>query len=835
MMEQETLSDLMEKADAMPWGKACSAAWAEAAKRAGEEGDEHLEAICYLSLVSAFAMGGESTRIVAPFLWLDKFRKRRPDLFDDDMQSAFGWQYKYLVGVLRDLPTISADQLLSTLDEMEAFYRQRGDNLKAYYLRRYFAHSALGQGEQAQHYSQLWEAAWADDSHTEFNDCTGCDPMYLVEMYFGRGDIDAAIKAGERGLSDPENFCDSQPESLYASMLEPWLRAGRDDKAWPAFVKAMQKHSRRSAFIDHFPNHFQYLGLSAMAGRPQRWQRGMELFTRFLPWWRETETPRILLSVAAAAAFFFRVYPDQDEVIPVTLPGDDLRWITAPVVENPTVAQVHQWCTDMALELAVQYDNRPGLETPYMVEKVRRDIFDVQPVPELAPEGDIPDVSGQFAPAQIDYGLANHGRSVADSDLVVIDTNGQWRGFDDAQLAAAAQELNSRVPSIYTLRTGGWLLSQRLSAGTEREPAREMIAGALAEYDAGNMREAAQLADTAIHTESKEPIGVRLQGLYILARAAQAAGYPDEAKASARHCLNLAAACGLLNVRLQAAEILVEVLCSQREFSEAAEVADIAVAAVTNAENHTVSEVELSLRRGLISALDALDMDAAAAEHALTLASLTSKPKEKIEAIESAIRGFNADGEYDRGAQLADWIVDIAAAGLEEAQETDDAEAATAAATEYVERLSNAAWVRVSRPGYVSDAVYEQAERLFESAFEAKKNYGLLGDAHPQGVDAKYCHERAQAASECDRHGEAQNWFEQSRDLFIEAGDELSAAYCSIDLATMFVQIGRIAQAREVAVPAWEQIAGTKNQFSMRFRHAKMLMEFLNTEETDDN
>ena len=135
MFENESVQDLMDLAMDTPYGKTCSALWAEAARRAGVEGLEREEIWCYLRLAQAFTMGGEVTRMVAPFMWVDKRRKERPDLFDADMQDSFAWYYKYVILVLRDVPQASADECFNALREMREFYQSLGDSLKAYYLR----------------------------------------------------------------------------------------------------------------------------------------------------------------------------------------------------------------------------------------------------------------------------------------------------------------------------------------------------------------------------------------------------------------------------------------------------------------------------------------------------------------------------------------------------------------------------------------------------------------------------------------------------------------------------------------------------------------------------
>ncbi len=821
MHERDSILELMEKAHALPWGKACSAMWVEAAKLAQRSGEQFLLAQCYLHLINALAMSGESSQLLAPFLWLDKFRKERPDLFDAEMQSAFGWQYKYILGLLRDFPSGSSAELKRVLSEMKKYYLQSGDGLKSYYIRCYYAYWVLGRHEEAEEYARTWESILNRGEESEFDDCAGCDPMHLVALQLTRGNVELAVAAGERGLADTGRYCDSQPESLYTAMLVPWLRCGHDDKAWPAHVRALQRNIQQSAYIEHFPEHFRYLALSAAAGRPTRWERGVELFTRYLPWWCEAETPRVLLNLATSVAFFFYHYPDQDEVFEVTLPGSLLPWFKAPNVTNPTAKRVHQWCADIALGLAAEFDSRPGMRTPFVLEKITAEIFNVEPIPELPPEGDIPDVSGHFAKEVIDYAVRAKNSARPSGELVAVDTRGEWREFSEADLQQAELDLGSDLPSIYSLRLGGLLIDDAGDA-MESEDARMLLVQALDDRLEGDWEIAIENATEAMHTQSSEPIGVRLQALYIIANCYLDAGQYAEAVYQTRHCLNLAAALGLPQVRAQAAELMALTLRHHEQWSELAEVATLAL----QAEGLDASlPAAIALRRMLVEAFEHLDLDSAAAKEAYILAELVASDEEKIHALEQVVRGQQSSGEYYQAAVTADQISEIChnqltaaiERGLQESEIRDRAKA-------YADRLMAAVILRSNTPGRLSDMQFAAGERDLQRRFSLIQEHLVPEEHDPRLAEALYYNDRGNFALACRRFEAGMTWLLQAHDKYLELGQWVLAAGCSLHVAEYQMEQGNREEAYKLALRTREMLSQHSCIHGVEYNRSELLI-----------
>ena len=61
------LQELFDKAHMLPFGPACSAAWAQAVTAAQDEADDPSTVEALLQLVLAYTMGGRTDRSLAPF------------------------------------------------------------------------------------------------------------------------------------------------------------------------------------------------------------------------------------------------------------------------------------------------------------------------------------------------------------------------------------------------------------------------------------------------------------------------------------------------------------------------------------------------------------------------------------------------------------------------------------------------------------------------------------------------------------------------------------------------------------------------------------------------
>lgn len=485
------LEDLIQRANATPWGKTCSALWAQAATLAEESGDLETAVRCYGELCAAYMSGGESTRVMAPFMWLDSMLKTRPELFSEDAIALFGWYYKYVIATVRSIPTVPVAQCHAILEEMRRHYQERGDSMRAYHIRAYLFHRDMGNAEDAELSYQSWQSA----EPSELSDCPRCDPSYEVAYYRRRAQWEDAVRAGDHALADPSEYCDAQPEALLSLMMIPWLHVGRDNESWAAHTRAYRRYQQHSRFFEHLPDHWEYLAISGRCGRPERLERGLTILLRHMSWWPEAENSRDLMDAAVSAYLLLDSFEvdERQRVLPVTLPGEELGWAPRSNVANPTIDEAAQWMRTLALDIARQFDERPGHPDPgYETRRVmqrfnpplpdalpeRSGLLDItglgdyssditisspaeaptDPLGKGAPQAAVSDLSEEASatlseePAKT-AAEPNDAETVADDELAPVSlvVTNEWKGMPPLELLERSWQLCTDMDTIYSV------------------------------------------------------------------------------------------------------------------------------------------------------------------------------------------------------------------------------------------------------------------------------------------------------------------------------------------------------------------------------------------------
>lgn len=623
MMRSDSLNDLLARASQAPHGHARAALWAEAAALAEEEGMWSDAVLSYANLCSAYQSAGDITRVIAPFMWLDRTRRERPELFTASLERRYAWFYKFVLAAVEEVPTIPVAQWQELLERMRTHYAGLGDSMRAYYYLEYSFHYAMGNTEQADQAFARWMSAGPSD----LDDCIHCAPSYVVAYYAERGQWERALVAGEEALEAEGRRCDSQPEGLLCEMLEAWLRQGEDSQAWAAHVRAYRRHQRAVRAFGYLHMHLRYLALSGAAGRPQRLQRGVTILCRHMPWITDAGTPRMLRQFAVAAFNLLHALPSQmdEQVLPITLPGGDLRWGSAPALVDPTVAQTREWMRNLALDIADAYDARPGNEARGLArERCERELYPEPLSCELDPDL-MEDVTGMgdyrsaltFLPEEragvepeVDTGADAQVGVGAPSPFVPLPLHGPWETMSVEELLSACATEGHYVPSIffYTLRERIWRDPDLLAAeygqtlppelvptwewacymaaeamvvgmGLELAPidsqdeAFRFLNGAQEALEKDEEETAWRFVQDALRTPGQDPVGVRLRGLELLADILSRSDNTAMIITLARERANLAARMGLPVEQALASSVLTSCLLADESFDDAAEVA----------------------------------------------------------------------------------------------------------------------------------------------------------------------------------------------------------------------------------------------------------------------
>ena len=350
--------------------------------------DEHLINTFKLQFIDALTMSGQMFRIPQLFQEVDAYRESQwQSELSPEFLYSFGWQYRNYIDALRDDPSVSAEELYSALAGMREFYVTQNDDMKSYYLRAYYVHKELGDEGVAAELRELWVQA----PHSEFSDCAGCDPTHVVWMHAAIGDWQQAVAVGEQALDDPEVNCGAQPENLELALLEPWLRTGDFESADSGNSDAFLRNSEDPMYLEHFPAHFRFFALTG-AMQPKKLVLGVELFTAFAESYQKAESARVLMNLCAASALLLAqaqkvLGKRMPKNLATTLPGAELLWIDAPTITNPTPSQAQQWCEEIALGLAAQFDAREGLRYPHVVNEVERLMYKTTPLSQIPTAG----------------------------------------------------------------------------------------------------------------------------------------------------------------------------------------------------------------------------------------------------------------------------------------------------------------------------------------------------------------------------------------------------------------------------------------------------------------
>ncbi|WP_445446425.1 hypothetical protein ACTRLV_12280 [Corynebacterium durum] len=741
MTDLDDLYDLIARAQAAPWGPGCSALWAQAARLAEDLGRDEDALECYSNLVTAYTMGGEATRVIAPFTWCDNMYRTRPDLFTDALKHSFAWQYKYVITALRQVPTVPVQKCKDVLQQMRELYLSLGDELSAVYIREYLLLHHFGEYEDAEKALSNWRAA----ARTEFSDCVSCDPMHEVRYYSHLKEWDRARSIGEEILNTQDSgSCEAQPEALLTVMMMPWLYTGNDSKAWAAHVRSYRRDRSSPAYLEYIPEHIKYLTLSG------RTERALHILLRHLPWWERAETPTVLMELAIAGAQVTAALPPEG-TFHGTLPGETLPWHPTGSLVNPTNAQARAWFTTLALDIAALFDARPGLTNPHTVTDVTEQLDTIHLDADLNPADvdtrtAIPDFSGVF-------------NESTEEDTYPPLNLGDRPWLDDTPAGNVFIPTNT----IFDLSQTGTITYPF----TGHDDAYRLIAEAMATEDP---MIACQMADQAMRTHTNEPIGVRIMGYRILGNGAYHAGYLNEAIDAYRNCLNLTAACGLIPIQLACAVDLCRCLNQAKRHHEAAEVAEMTLMTLDNSDINDANETKL--RSHLVTALSELEYNGQAAEHALELAENSDDNTARCEHYETAAHLFASDGNYERAKTT--WQTRLTLTH-------PDAQQQAKALYQYCRCIAD-------QPGRVPEHEIIQMETIMDELHTIVTSEGFDEHHSPKWHHAEWLSDKAYMHWHCDQQTNAIAYMQAATEAFHDIDAVVREAKTHLNLGYMHVQ-----------------------------------------------
>ncbi|MCS4484295.1 hypothetical protein NXS08_02160 [Gleimia sp. 6138-11-ORH1] len=819
MTSREELHQLMDEAANTPPGKTHNDLWAKAAELAEAGGFEEEAVISYVHLVNGYATGGQATKVIAPFIWCDQKIKERPDLFGGEIGFSHAWHYKYVIGAVRAVPSVPVEQCESLLEEMRKHYTQLGDGLRAYYIRKFLFARDWGTKAEAEEAFNQWRTA----NDSELSDCPSCDPSYEVAYYSRQGNWAKAVEIGEAALArQNENTCDSQPEALLTEMMEPWSRVGNDTSAWSAHTRAYRRYQEGARYLEDIPAHLHFLFLSGMAGRPQRLERGLRILLRHLPWWPEANTPIVLLNLAVEGALLFSTLLDNpSQKLNLTLPGEDLVWYPCETLHNPTVQEAYDWMRKLALGIASQFDERPGLKFKRYVEAIERRLE-----PTLleikAPEVDVLDVSGLYTPDESNYqvkaekpaetvegqsfAVPNREESVETKSIeytpITLDTS--WQNLSISQLFQAVVTGFGTFSSAYT-----YLYHRLFDPAAELPSHQELTIFATNEEEAATISEfwdtivenrytpwkfpgefcaipdpqspevkviphlveaskaikahdfsvAVAAAKAAMQVpDISDALGIRLYGLDTLGFAYASLDKYEEAIQAYRQALNLYAALGVASQQALMGWKLSYVLISARRNDEAIEVLQ---SSVDVGANILPAELEARLRTELAEQYTKAKLLHSALRELLKAYQLHTNADEKFEVAKKIVDTAVNEGEFQIATEYQFKILEDRKTRVVYPLNHQT----KLSHRDYAAEIFNAARRLVERPGIISESEAAQARELLETGIKIFAQLSELEGSDPERDVAELIIEYHRVIGACYSTSETEQKLQQALDI----------------------------------------------------------------------
>lgn len=251
---------LLAQANALPHGPTRIELCEEAARIADLHNDPDLAYRAREELVEAACFGGRPDLLIVGFSWcLSTFDKD-----DGGNISAFQllWRMKWVVGALPKFPEIELATIHQMLDDMERRFAEFGGSLQPVVGKRRMV--ALQTGD--------FEAAAAAHKkvmrmpRTFLSDCHACELDALAGYWMDIGKTALGVRKAEE-LIHSRMRCAKVPDSTYADVLLPMIKAGRAADAMTYHKKGYPLIRRNVGDLWHWGQHMAYLSLTGNDAR----------------------------------------------------------------------------------------------------------------------------------------------------------------------------------------------------------------------------------------------------------------------------------------------------------------------------------------------------------------------------------------------------------------------------------------------------------------------------------------------------------------------------------------------------------------------------------------
>lgn len=322
----------------MPYGIARSAAAAAEVERVVAEGPDEARAYALFALVESSVWGGEVAKAYLPFTQLLRWWDEHPEHFDDEDAHSLFWSFKWMVGHLVEFPTVPAEQIERTLDDMARRYALAGNGTNAVALERFAWARERGAADVEDAYQ-----AWVTTPRDEYSQCEACEPGDRAAYLFETERYDEGIRLLEQVLTGSPQ-CATEPGDMLSRLQLAYLEVGEPEAAARTHRRGLRHLDNGVPMDGPQGRHVEFL---ARTGNADRALRRLVDQQRHLV---ESDSPGerlgFLTSVGVATGVLRATRGDE----PLALREVPAR----------TVAELDTWVRAEAAALARAFDERNG-------------------------------------------------------------------------------------------------------------------------------------------------------------------------------------------------------------------------------------------------------------------------------------------------------------------------------------------------------------------------------------------------------------------------------------------------------------------------------------------
>lgn len=210
------------------------------------------EARNQLARAAIFA-GQERVALVA-FAWVLGYVDTHPDVLDSH---TLLWNYKLVVGHMTDFSTISREQIVQALDDLERRTLAAGGTAHSARELRWLFALEMGDRTRAVELFKHFQSTPRDEN----SDCEACIADIICWSHLENGRDEQALEVA-KPILEGRLTCATVPRRTYSRLLGPLRRLGQIDRAADYQRKAYRTLKRTPALIGEVSDHVDFLALT---------------------------------------------------------------------------------------------------------------------------------------------------------------------------------------------------------------------------------------------------------------------------------------------------------------------------------------------------------------------------------------------------------------------------------------------------------------------------------------------------------------------------------------------------------------------------------------------